>query len=196
MHIPIRNTARLRSTAAVPAAGVLALALAGCSMFGGDDEGGEGGEAADQAQPVNAGKVEPGDADARETIASQDVSTLETDLHVALHSLARGGETVELTFSVTNIGDSESDIISNTFSPGGDRDVSGVKLVDSDNGKVHLVARDADDACVCSGGLRFLALEPDDSILLSATYGAPPSEVETLDVKIPRVGTFDNVPLS
>lgn len=201
MHIPIRNTTRLRSAAAAPAAGVLALMLAGCSMFGGGDSGdggdGDGGGATDQAQPVNAGKVEPGDAEARETIASQDVAALGTDLHFAVHSLSRGAETVELTFSVTNIGDQDSyNFRDRLGESSNERNVSGVKLIDSDNGKVHLAARDANDKCVCSDEISGLDLTPEDSVLFSATFGAPPSEVETLDVQMPFAGTFDNVPLS
>jgi len=32
-------------------------------------------------------------------------------------------------------------------------------------------------------------------LLLSATFGAPPPDVDALDVVIPRFGTFEDVPL-
>ncbi|WP_017622657.1 hypothetical protein [Nocardiopsis chromatogenes] len=193
---PATGTPVRRRIGTALAAGGLAVALTGCSMLGGDDGGG-GGSPDEQASPANAGKVDPGEADARETIASQDVTTLGTDLHIAVHSLARGDETVELTFSVTNTGDEESDIFHTWLGAASDQyNVSGVKLVDSANGKVHLPARDEDGTCVCStyGGADELG--PGDSILYSATYGAPPEDVETMDVKIPTAGSFDNVPLS
>lgn len=167
-----------------------AFLLAGCGFFG--DDGGSD----DTSDPVNAGQVDPGEEEPRETLASQDVNTLETDLHIAVHELARGAETVELTFSVTNIGDNESEIVHGWLGSGGDADVSGVKLVDPTNGKVHLVARDANDACVCStyGGTDSFAT--DESILYSATFGAPPEDVETMDVQVPTAGTFNDVELS
>ncbi|RNL86201.1 hypothetical protein [Halostreptopolyspora alba] len=167
-----------------------ALLLSGCGL--GDDDG--GGE--ETSEPVNAGKVDPGEEESRETLASQDVNTLGTDLHIAVHELARGGETVELTFSVTNIGDEQSELVHGWLGSGGDRDVSKVKLVDSTNGKVHLVARDADDACVCSSYDGSETFDPNESILYSATFGAPPEDVETMNVQIPNAGTFNDVELS
>jgi len=180
-----------RGAAALAAATV--LLLAGCSS-GGDEEG--GGAAAGSAEPANGGKVDPGSAEARETIASQDVSTLGTDLHVAVHSLARGAKTVELTFSVTNTGDEASDSLWSAFARhAGSYDLSGVELVDTANGRLHLTATDDEGACVCSGNLNTVDLDPGDSLLLSATFGAPPEDVESLTVRIPTVGSFDNVPL-
>ncbi|MDA2807389.1 hypothetical protein [Nocardiopsis suaedae] len=192
---PATGTPARRRVATALAAGGLTVVLTGCSMLGGD--GGEEAAPEGEASPVNAGKVDPGEAEARETIASQDVATLGTDLHIAVHSLARGEKTVELTFSVTNTGEEESEIFHTWLGAASDEyNVSGVKLVDSANGKVHLPARDEDGDCVCStyGGADELG--PGDSILYSATYGAPPQDVETMDVKIPTAGSFDNVPLS
>ncbi len=165
-----------------------AFLLAGCGFFG-DDGGGT-------SDPVNAGQVDPGEEEARETLASQDVNTLGTDLHIAVHELARGDETAELTFSVTNIGDEASDLFHGWLGSGGDSDVSAVKLVDPTNGKVHLVARDANDACVCSSYIGSESFETEESVLYSATFGAPPEDVETMNVQIPTAGTFNDVELS
>ncbi|ASU84892.1 hypothetical protein CDO52_20720 [Nocardiopsis gilva YIM 90087] len=168
------------------------LLLTGCGVFGGDD----GGSSEASKEPVNGGKVDPGDAEARETLASQDISMIGTDLHYAVHELSRGAKTVELTFSVTNIGDEESGIVFSFLGRGGKEDVSGVKLIDPDNGKVHLPATDSNGDCVCSSYSGSMSFEPDDSVLYSATYGAPPEDVKTMDVSIPNVGTLTDVPLS
>ncbi|TQN31010.1 hypothetical protein FHX37_0899 [Haloactinospora alba] len=171
------------------------LLLAGCGMFGGEDGDSRDGDSAD---PANAGKVEPGEEDARDTLASQDVQTLGTDLHIAVHDLVRGAETVELTFSITNTGDDASDLFHTWLGngPDGGGEVSDVTLVDSANGKVHLVAEDDDGKCVCSTYNTSEKFAPGDSVLYSATFGTPPDGVETMDVRIPNAGTFNNVELS
>ncbi|MBB6170769.1 hypothetical protein HNR23_000829 [Nocardiopsis mwathae] len=166
------------------------LLLTGCGMFDGDG-------ASDAAkEPVNAGKVDPGSADARETLASQDVTMLGTDLHFAVHELSRGAKTVELTFSITNTGDEESDLVHSFLGAGGKNNASGVKLIDPDNGKLHLAASDAEGNCVCSSYMGTMRFDAGDSVLFSVTYGAPPEDVETMNVSIPNVGTLSNVPLS
>ncbi|WP_344163238.1 hypothetical protein [Nocardiopsis rhodophaea] len=168
------------------------LLLTGCGAFGGDD----GGSSDASKEPVNGGKVDPGDAEARETLASQDINTLGADLHYAVHELSRGAKTVELTFSVTNIGDEKSDSVFDFLGSGGKYNTSGVKLIDPDNGKVHLAATDSNGDCVCSSYEGLMEFEPGNSVLFSATYGAPPEDVKTMDVSIPNVGTLTNVPLS
>lgn len=165
-------------------------------MFGGEDDDSGGGGSAD---PVNAGKVEAGEEEARETLASQDVQTLGTDLHIAVHDLVRGAETVELTFSITNTGDDTSNRFKRWLGQGVDStngDISDVTLVDSANGKVHLVAEDNDGKCVCSTYSTTGKFASGDSVLYSATFGTPPEDVETMDVRIPNAGTFNNVELS
>ncbi|KIH98001.1 hypothetical protein LP52_15895 [Streptomonospora alba] len=175
------------------------LLLTGCGLFGGGENGADGGGNAGGAQdPVNAGQVEPGESESRETLASQDISASGADMHIAIHELARRGETVELTLSVTRTNDSGSDPNLAFLTPPSvlDDELSTVELIDPGNAKVHTVARDGDDRCVCSSGLKGITLYPDDSALLSATFAAPPEGVETMGVRIPRAGTFNDVPLS
>ncbi|GAA4917453.1 hypothetical protein [Streptomonospora salina] len=180
------------------------LLLTGCGVFGGGvfgggDSGADGGANGGGGQePVNAGQVEPGDSESRETLASQDIGVDGADLHIAVHELARRGETVELTFSITRTGDSDSDPSLSFLTPSSalQNELSTVELIDSENAKVHPVARDGDGHCVCSGDLNGIVLSPDDSALLSATFAAPPEGVEKMGVRIPRAGTFNDVPLS
>lgn len=73
--------------------------------------------------------------------------------------------------------------------------VDGITLVDGDNAKRYLVARDERGWCVCSSSLAGLFLEPGSSVVLSATFAAPPEDVEALDVEVPLFGTFAAVPV-
>ncbi|GAA3754907.1 hypothetical protein HDA32_004263 [Spinactinospora alkalitolerans] len=188
-----------RGTAAIALASCTLL-LAGCGLFGGDPEEEGAEDSGSGGEPVNAGAVDPGEAEPRETLASQDFRDDGSDLHIAVHELARRGETVELTFSVTNTGDTEWD--HGGFFSGGNvlsddkNTVASVELIDARTGRLHLVARDADGACVCSTPGYGFTLGGGDSLLLSATYGAPPEEIETMGVRIPGAGTFNDVPLS
>lgn len=173
------------------------LLLGGCGLLDStdDSENGNGGADGTDSEPVTAGAVDPGEEESRETLASQDINALGVDLHVAVHELARGTETVDLTFSVTNIDDEDSDNPHFWLSVGNENNVSGARLVDSDAGTVHLTASDDDGNCVCSHFHGTDEFQPDASIFFSATFGAPPEDVETMDVQIPNAGTFSDVPL-
>lgn len=182
---------------------VSAFLLAGCGLLGGGDAGeqsssGGGGDGA--SQPVNGGKVEPGQAEARQTLASQDVTIENADLHVAVHELARRDKLVELTFSVTRTDDgTDRWQVGQAFGgPQSDStlNVSGAELIDTVNAKLHTVALDSERRCVCSGGTANTFLEAGDSVLFSATYAAPPENVEVMGIRIPNVGTLNDVPLS
>ncbi|PSL01040.1 hypothetical protein CLV63_101519 [Murinocardiopsis flavida] len=176
---------------------IAALTLTGCGVLSGGGESSPEGAGGD---PVNGGKVEAGKSKPRKTIASQDVTVQGADLHFAVHDLARRGKTVELTFSVSNTGKKEIEL-GTAFIDGNvlsdDRGtIAGVKLIDPGNGKVHLVARDSQKRCVCTGPKYGEPLEGGDSILMSGTYGAPPKDVEEMNVSIPKAGTLNDVPLS
>lgn len=172
------------------------LLTSACGLIGSDDAEDQGSDTDEAGEPVQGGAVDPGESEPRETIASQDVADLETDLHIAVHELSRGAETTELTFSITNTGDDPSALMHSFLARGDSRDVSAVELVDPSAGRVHLVARDADDNCVCSrydGADRF---EAGESVLYSATFGAPPEETEAMTVRLPMAGSLTDVPLS
>ena len=80
--------------------------------------------------------------------------------------------------------------------PGHERDtVDGVSLIDANNRKRHLVGRDAGGACVCDNGLSGTFVESGSPVVLSATFGAPPPDVQVMDVVIPKFGTFKDVAL-
>jgi hypothetical protein len=72
----------------------------------------------------------------------------------------------------------------------------GVALVDPDNRRQYLVARDADGRCVCSRGLARVRAAPGVPVSLTATLGAPPGGVARVDVVVPNVRTFTGVALA
>ncbi|MBQ0982874.1 hypothetical protein, partial [Micromonospora sp. M61] len=79
---------------------------------------------------------------------------------------------------------------------------SGVTLVDRKNRKRHLVARAGDSDAkpgqvtyLASSGLASVFVTPGQSVDLYAMFGAPPDDVTAVDVVIPRVPVFENVPL-
>lgn len=76
-------------------------------------------------------------------------------------------------------------------------------LVDRKNRKRYLVARvdpnttldGRDSQYLASSGLSKVFVKPGQSIALYATFGAPPDDVTAVDVVIPQVPVFENVPL-
>ncbi|OZM80802.1 hypothetical protein [Pseudonocardia sp. MH-G8] len=168
----------------------------GAAVPAGNDE-----RAAMATETASGGRPEPGPAAPRPELASQDVTLEGVDLHVAVHELARRGRLAELTFSVTRTDDKKENWqVGQTF--GGSTQsksslsVSGVELLDTVNGKLHTVALDQEDNCVCTAGTESVFLDAGDVILFSATYAAPPENVPVMGVRIPKVGTFNDVPLS
>jgi len=124
-------------------------------------------------------------------------------------SLQRSGATAALTIRLavpSSYGGSDSAQIADTFDDGvseSDRDpgqaydtVDGISLIDSTNRKRHLVARDARGTCVCDENLSSTFVEQGSPMLLSATFAAPPPDVDVIDVVIPKFGTFKDVPVS
>ncbi len=72
----------------------------------------------------------------------------------------------------------------------------GVALIDPDNRRQYLVARDAAGRCVCSRGLAEVLAAPGVPVSLTATLGAPPGGVARVDVVVPNVRTFAGVALA
>jgi len=70
----------------------------------------------------------------------------------------------------------------------------GVALIDPEGRKKYLVARDSEGRCVCSNqlGTRFIGQGP---VNLEATLSAPPEGVQRVNLSVPGVKTFTDVPL-
>lgn len=73
--------------------------------------------------------------------------------------------------------------------------MDGISLIDGVGRRRYLVARDRYGHCVCDRDMTNSVLIREAPLRLSAVFGAPPPTVETVDVVIPRFGTFADVPL-
>lgn len=116
-----------------------------------------------------------------------------------LYELRRNGQYVTLDFGAKN----ETDALS-TFGDdlgrGGASNVSGVYLVDGKNKKKHLPATYRDPAhpgtgthCLCTNTR---GVAGGQTFYLNATFAAPPDDITSVDVTIPHVGTFKDVPIT
>ena len=126
---------------------------------------------------------------------------------VAILELKRSGPTVVLNGQVSVPADEENPDarfqITDTFADRSQQDQNvagdafdGVALIDPENRKKYLVARDEDGNCVCTRELSGAFARPDAPISVQATLTAPPPDVTTVDLYIPQVKTFTKVPIA
>jgi len=185
---------------------VVTLPLLGCDAVGGSDEPvRRGPEGAIGAAPP-AGPDELG-----EVIATRDVQVSESGdvipVRVELHRLRRNNGFLTVNLRMTNTGTEGTGHrwqIADEFA--GDtagHTLGGISLVDRKNRKQYLVARAGTDAAgkdreryLASGDLAGVFVQPGQSVNLYATFGAPPDDVPAVDVVVPTVPVFENVPLS
>ena len=126
---------------------------------------------------------------------------------LSIVSLERSGLTTELTISLTttvnkvDIDGWFDDTIDESVKGEGSGNVDGsnsldgIFLVDTTDAKKYPVARDSNNKCLCDDNLLYNGVSNTGPLLLSATFGAPPANVKTVNVFIPHYGTFVNVPL-
>ena len=130
----------------------------------------------------------------------------EQPVRLEIRQLERAGSTTSLGLRLTTtsgygarLGRSFDDGVLQAIRSSGSREngssIDGVYLIDRMHGTKYLVARDADNRCICDTGLQATRLTALAPLNLSATYGAPPASVRAVDVVVPLFGTFPNVPL-
>ncbi len=131
-------------------------------------------------------------------------------VEVTLNSVVAGGKLMTVTWTARNAGSTEwrvdnyfagNDIFEDRLTgPGLKASIAGtadgVTVLDKSSGKRYLAATTPDGTCVCSTDLATLHIQPGGSAILESVYQAPPAEVSEVDVSIPSVGTFTNVPVS
>lgn len=199
---------------------VAALLIAGCGLTG-EGEAPERTSEEVAAQASDAETGETSDADSAEAsdaegaeVPSGPLATRRGQIDgeaviLELTELKRSGDTTALNIRLGVPRETDSSIgaqVSQTFDDGiGELDdgdggdsstLDGISLIDSQNRQRYLVARDANGTCVCDGNLSSAFIEFKAPVVLSATFGAPPEDVDTVDVVIPQFGTFKDVPLS
>ncbi|MEO3821023.1 hypothetical protein [Plantactinospora sp. B24E8] len=189
----------------------VALPLTGCGILGGDD--GATGPAAGStaagstaAGGTAAGEPEPLGA----VIATREIEVEESGrtvpLRVELHQLRRDTGFVTVNLRMTNTGPEGGQRwqIADEFA--GEtvgHTMAGVSLVDRKNRRQYLVARVASpgtggadrELYLCSANLAGVFVQPGQSVQLYAVFGAPPDDVRAVDVVVPNVPIFENVPL-
>ena len=201
----------------VALAAALAL-IAGCGGDGDDQEGGGGGTPASTPAPTETaeGTATP-EATATETAAPAEGASIAEGQGSAdgarfvfrITELKRSGPTVVLNATVEWAGGGDGSIqLASTFNDGqyqklededGDEsgDVfDGVALIDPEGRKKYLVARESTGRCVCSVDLNSAFVTEETPVSLEATLTAPPEDVTTVNVFVPRVKTFTDVPIS
>lgn len=130
-------------------------------------------------------------------IASADGDT--PGITVAVKELKRSsGDTVSLKFVITNGSDKRLGIGYDFGDPDhhiGDYDsVGGITLLDPVGKKKYFVARDSNNKCVCSQGLKDIS--PGSSTNGWAKFPAPPLGVDKISIVIPHFAPMDDVPIS
>lgn len=188
--------------------------LASCSVGG---DGGEtrtvtvqqppsGGEAPTQTQPSpEAGGAPPSSGGA---LVEADTTLDGLPTRFVVTELKRSGPTVILNARAEPAQRAESSVagqIGQELSDGQTQELTtgtteegdvfdGVALIDPEGRKKYLVARDSEGRCVCSNQLnsRFIGQGP---VNLEATLSAPPESVQRVNLTVPGVKTFTDVPL-
>ncbi len=188
--------------------------LAGC---GGDGETktvtvGDAGAGARTQTPRTTGAAttpagDPATADGP-ALASRTGTIDGVRVTLEIAQLQRSGQTTALSLRLTTDGDKRAQVSSTfdngTFDKSRSKDASsiiggstldGVFLVDTKNSKKYLVGRDTENNCACDVDLGGAFVNPDGPLTLSATFGAPPADIEAVDVFVPQFGTFKDVAL-
>lgn len=198
---------------------MIALSSSACSPVGGSDEPSTPpATSAPASAPANDPTPAPtGSASSAPTPADpsqsggtnqlgQPVTTRESSdqgrtFKLTLYPVVRSGTTSTLNLTLNNPGEdvyAVGNILSDNNLEAGDETsvaTDGIRLIDGKNAKLYLVASDGAGHCVCTRGLSTATLKGGDTIILSATFAAPPPDVTTVDVVLSGFGTVRDVPV-
>jgi hypothetical protein len=214
-----------RSTGLLSAALLAIGALSGCSLLGGDDGDQAGKDSKDAKASSSAGTsaAETGSASPSSTESPSESSSGSSPaddlgdpaatrtgsadgqkVSLQVWPVQRSGSTAVLNFAMTVdpaakqavslfelFGDANSDTGNNNSGAS----VDGVKLVDTENSKLYLVASDGAGNCVCTNTFSGASAQAGEVVTMSATFAAPPEDVTSVSVTVPTFGTFTDVPV-
>jgi hypothetical protein len=195
---------------------VAAVALTGCGMLPGQ-LGGGGGEEKQQTtaqeqpakeQPTQRRTTSEEPQQSAAPQADQVIATRETKVasgaagaggtaRADITVLKRQGKTVTLNWTLTVV-DGEVNMHNGMGSATLDYSVSGVSLIDPVNAKRYRVARNgtgSDAQCVCSD-TQGEFLKKGQTVTLYALFAAPPADVTKVNIEMPMIGVFTDVPIS
>lgn len=197
--------AGLSGLGATVAGVIVAVLITGCGLGGGSDGGGgnpgggqaqgegQGGGGEVQQQP-SAVPSAPDILNAR-AIATGTLTRDGEQLKVELVRLQRTSERmVRLDLRAT--AETELTSILTYYFGTGDTvgAADGITLVDGDAAKKYLVVHDSEGACLCTSGRS--ALSQGEVEALFAYFPAPPATTKAVDVVIPTMVPFDDVPIT
>ncbi|MGW0801686.1 hypothetical protein [Nonomuraea sp. NPDC002799] len=197
---------------------VAAVALSGCGILPAQQLGSGGeekqtqavaepattqptGQAAPQQQQESAKPAETAPPQQTEAIATRETKVGAGDMYgtarAEILSLKRQGRTISLNWTITAI-DGKVNLHNGMGEGSLDYSVSGISLIDPVNAKRYRVARNGtgeDAECVCSG-TQGQFLEDGEASTLYAVFAAPPADVTKINVEMPMIGVFSDVPIS
>lgn len=141
------------------------------------------------------------------------LTTVNVRLRFDVLSLTRQGQLLQLLSRITNEQvprtDSHGSLVDQTWRVAGLSDINrtdmkvdgfdafnAVSLTDGVNKKRYLVAADSSGRCVCSTGLLEEPVDAGQAVVFSATFQAPPLSTTSLQVDVPGIGSFADVPIS
>ena len=155
-------------------------------------------------QPTPSDPSQPGPgAQLGTAVATRTASADGLKLTMVLYPILRDTTTSSVTFSLSSPARNGDYIRLGGLLSDGDNSAldstgyaaDGIQLVDGKRAKLYLVATDGRGGCACSRGLMGVELHDDASVLISATFAAPPAGVTTMDVRVPNFGTVTGVPV-
>jgi hypothetical protein len=194
------------STAAATGPSGSSTSAAGQAAAAGTPGGSSGNSASTSAgSSAGTGSGSAGPVLGQATTADQD-----TPLSVALTEVRVLGQLLQVSFTVRNMtpaADAGIGWTVGTFFSNGTQDAVGVKansadfstidgvyVLDPKNAKRYLVARDPRGVCACTG-TSSTYVKGGTPVTFTGTFKAPPPDVATVTVVIPKVAPFENVPV-
>lgn len=211
-----------RGRALLPvAAAVAVFLLAGACTGGGSDGSDQATSQAstststtpEEAAVEAAASASPGSTltETLPELAARETQLKGFPLRLAVNDLSVSGSSTRLMLTLTNTRSAQEDTTS-TFQLGtnfsdGVRDgnspltqdslsIDGIYLLDLTGAKRYLPGRNAEQGCVCTGDTASILLKSGDSVVLSSVFAALPDDVSTVDVVVPKFGTFGDVSVS
>jgi hypothetical protein len=192
--------------------------LAACSSGDDDDAKGKPAAAGTPAPATSAGAqagsvatdapssaaLTPAGADLGQPVASGQAGQGKWSLKVEVYPLKRSDRSISANLRITAVSGPGNDRfqVSGLLSDGnyesvdfGGHAADGVQLIDGVNAKAHLPASDGKGQCFCSRDLSGAFIAVGGSQVISAVYAAPPADVRSMAVVVPKFGTFANVPI-
>lgn len=131
------------------------------------------------------------------SLGTAEATVADVPVRAEITELARQGQFVTLSFTVTNLSRNDSDVFYRSFDDTTNGTAAdGLLLIDPTNATEYRVVRNPDEGCLCSDEIPF-TLEGEDTVSLFATFEAPPTDTSSVNVSFPgSLGTITSVPIS